>query len=663
LQRHSTVRARSTELLTVAAAAALLTLAIAAPVLRAPSERLFGRALVGRHHDPFTVMEQFRRPITIAVYSQPVTDIPGALLARVVGPVAAYNWLVLLSFPLSAAGAYLLARHLTLQPWPAAAAALAYAFSPFHLAHAAYHPHVAQTQWLPLYLLALWRCLDTASMLNTGLLAATAIAVTLSNFYGGLIAAVITPVAVAPYWLLTRKRALHPARNLGITAGCLAALGACGAGYALYAAGPVVANPTAFAFPRADLFRYSARWWGYFVPPVSNPFLGRLGERVWASAGVQEGLLEQQVSLGWGVAGLSLVASWFWLMRRRDAGRPATLRYVPVLVAIACVALLCSLSPERTIGVFRFVRPSALLYDVLPMFRSYARFGVVVELMAVLLAAIGVDSLLRTGTRRGRVASVVLASMIVGEYAVAPSAMWRDVLPTAAHRWMMRQAEPARALDCTPPDQESASVLWLTAGRIVLLDAETPDCAEPRLPEKLAATGYTHLIVRPGGAAPGWPGGVAPDGLTAAARFADAQVFAVSSAVPAIYTAALTGWSPREYDAVRSWRWMGAAGEWRIVNTVGGPCSALLDVEIAAFHHSRALEVRLDGQLLQTVVVEPARRVYRLGPMLLAPGEHSLGFRPSAPASSPSQLSHSNDTRPLSFAFGTWGWTTAGDGR
>ena len=159
---------------------------MAALVLRAPSERVFGMEIVGRHHDPFTVMEQFGRPITFGVYSQPVTDITGALLARLSGPVAAYNWLVLLSFPLSAAAAYLLARHLALSPAGAAVAAMAYAFSPFHVAHAAYHPHIAQTQWVPLYLLALWRCLDDASPAAVGFLAAATMAVTLSNFYGGL---------------------------------------------------------------------------------------------------------------------------------------------------------------------------------------------------------------------------------------------------------------------------------------------------------------------------------------------------------------------------------------------------------------------------------------------------------------------------------------------
>ena len=41
---------------------------MAAFVLRAPSDRLFGMEIVGRHHDPFTVMAQFERRITFGVY-------------------------------------------------------------------------------------------------------------------------------------------------------------------------------------------------------------------------------------------------------------------------------------------------------------------------------------------------------------------------------------------------------------------------------------------------------------------------------------------------------------------------------------------------------------------------------------------------------------------
>src|SRR5687768_2657521 len=145
---------RAAETAAVTALAVAVTLAIAAPVVLSPSGRIFGMATVGHHHDPFTFMRQIDRPIETGIYLQPATDVPGALAARAVGPVAAFNWLVLSTFPLSALAAFLLARHLAISPAWAALAALAFAFSPFHLSHAAYHPHIAQTQWLPLYFLA-----------------------------------------------------------------------------------------------------------------------------------------------------------------------------------------------------------------------------------------------------------------------------------------------------------------------------------------------------------------------------------------------------------------------------------------------------------------------------------------------------------------------------
>ena len=160
---------------------------------------------------------------------------------------------------------------------------------------------------------------------------------------------------------------------------------------------------------------------------------------MWTAAGVSDGLLEQQVSLGWGILSLGMFTMYRWLARDR---RVAAARSIPVLAVVAVTALLCSLSPERTIGAFRFVRPSAVLHELLPMFRAYARFGVVVQLMAALLAGIGVDYLRRAGTTRARIFCVALVALVMGEYAVSPSAMWRDVLPTAAHRWVVQQPGP-----------------------------------------------------------------------------------------------------------------------------------------------------------------------------------------------------------------------------
>jgi hypothetical protein len=659
LSRWSTLHGRVAEAVAVSALATIVTVVIAAPVLRAPTERVFGMEIVGRHHDPFTVMEQFRRPVSVGVHSQPVTDITGALFARISGPVAAYNWLVLLSFPLSAAAAYLLARHLTLSAAGATLAAMAYAFSPFHLSQAAYHPHIAQTQWVPLYLLALWHCLDDASPLAVALLGAATIGVTLSNFYGGLIAAVITPVAVAAYWIgLGRTR---PRRRLWITMASLLVIAGSGIGYAFYAAGTVVANRAAFAFPRADLFLYSAKWWSYLVPPVEHPLLGARAESLWNAVGVREGLLEQQVSLGWGIVALGLVAVVGWLRR----GSQSSLARVPVLVSVAVAALVCSLSPERMNSAFTFVRPSALLYVVAPMFRSYARFGVVVQLMAALLAGIGLEYLRRAGTRAAHIAGAALVTLAAAEYIVAPSTLSRDVLPTAAHRWVVQQADRVRVLDCTPLNQESASVHWLTGERTTLLGGAIADCGEPNLSQKLAALGYTHLLVRRNSAdAPAFAGSLTPDGLRPVARFADGQVLAVTAHTPTIYTAAMTGFFPREHDAERSWRWMGADAAWTVVNTSAGPIAATLDLEVSAFHHSRLLALRLDRRPVadaQTLVVEPARRIYRLGPLTIGPGDHELSLHPIEVPTVADAAIKNGDGRALSFAVGTWTWAVRGD--
>ncbi len=646
---------RVAEVIAVSVLAVVVTLVIATPVIRAPSERLFGMEIVGRHHDPFTAMRQFERPVRIGVYSQPVTDVVGALLVRISGAVAGYNWLILLSFPLSAVTAYLLARHLALSSAGATVAAMAYAFSPFHLAQAAYHPHIAQTQWVPLYFLALWRCLDRASASAVACLAVTTMAVALSNFYAGLIVAVLTPVAVAAYWFGTRWTGTPSLRNLGITFGSLVLLASAGVAYASCAAGAVVLSPEAIGFPRGDLFRYSAKWWSYLVPPVAHPVLGEAARRVWNAAGVREGLLEQQLTIGLGIVALGLVAAWRWLLRDTV---PASIMRVPVLVVMGLAALVCSLSPERTIGAFTFVRPSSLLYEVVPMFRSYARFGVVVQLMAALLAGIGVDYLRRCGTRRAQIVCLAFVTLAVGEYAVAPKTMWRDVLPTAAHRWVARQSGSVRALDCRPLDQESESVQWLTHDRITLLDSSAGDCLESNLPGKLAATGYTHLLVRRDTSdGKGLTDPPARDGLRVAASFADGLVFAVTAHPPAVYTSRMTRFFPREHDADWTWRWMGADAAWTIANTRDRPIVATLDLEMSAFHHARQMDVALDGHALQALVVDPARRVYRIGPLSLASGGHELVFHPAESPTVAADLIDNGDRRPLSFALGAWTWT------
>ena len=128
-----------------------------------------------------------------------------------VWPGAAYNTIVLATFPLAALGAYSLARYLRLPHRGSFVAGLIFAFAPVHVAQAAYHPHIAQVQWIPIYFLALFVAVDHPTLTSAALLAATAGCLTLSNFYGGLIGAAVTPVALAAYWTAAPRGPVPPA--------------------------------------------------------------------------------------------------------------------------------------------------------------------------------------------------------------------------------------------------------------------------------------------------------------------------------------------------------------------------------------------------------------------------------------------------------------------
>jgi hypothetical protein len=106
---------------------------------------------------------------------------------------------------------------------------------------------------------------------------------------------------------------------------------------------------------------------------------------------------------------------------------------------------------------------------------------------------------------------------------------------------------------------------------------------------------------------------------------------------------------------------MGPQASWIIVNKSDRPVVAALDVEMTAFHGARRLQLLLDGKEAQTLVVEERRRINRLGPLALTPGDHELSFHPADPPSVAADFLNNGDRRPLSFGIGTWRWMVEGE--
>jgi hypothetical protein len=643
--------ARSRDVAAVAAISLIVTLVIAAPVLQAPSERLFGVEIVGRHYDPFVVMRQFEGAPLALTYLQPVTDWMGRALTLFMPPVAAFNVLILWTFPLAAVFAYLFAYELTRSRTTSAMAGLVFAFAPFHVAHAAYHVHISQVQWTPLYFLALWWCLHGMTVGRAATLIVSLGLVVLSNDYGGFIALTLTPVTLVAFWLAPSSDGRARSwRDLAGTSGLLVTLGAAALVTAHAIVPTLFEHPEALAFPRENLFLYSARWWSYLVPPVTHPVLGGWARRTWETSNIGPGLLEQQVYLGVGIVALAGVALWARVGAR---GRTVS-RVVPFLMVIAAFALACSLSPERQVFGIRMVRPSALLYLMAPMFRAYARFGVVVQLMLAIAAGVGMTWLWERRTRLARATALALVILTVFEYMPLPW-QWRDVLPTSAHRWLAQHRATARVFEClpwAPPEQATA---WLAGYPIGYLDPGLPDCAEPDLAGQLRARGITELLVRADRPEFAWLSAHPRDGLRLAYRADDAAVFNVAAG-PAVYVMSFEGLYPREFNQAWTWRWSSGDTMLHVENHGAGPRAVVLEAELASFGVERHVVVSLNGDRVADLRIDSARAAYRVGPLLLRPGSNALALRSVEPPIVAGTLEHNDDPRPLAFAVGEWRW-------
>jgi hypothetical protein len=635
---------------------------IAWPVVVAPGERIYGAEIVGRHHDPFTVMRQMAGTGAPGPYRQPATDDLGWLLARALSPVAAYNVLVLITFPLTAAATYGLTRYLSVPHAGALAAALFFTFAPIRLAHAAYHPHIVQSEWLPAYLLALFAAIDKPTLVRLALLVATGAGFALSNFYGGLIALVITPVAIASYGITSTRAA--GARGPLVVAATLLVAGTIAAGAARVLYPDLISNPYGYGFPVSAVAEHSARWWAYLTPPVTHPVFGLSATGRFAGHGVTRALVEQQVYLSYAL--LVLSAAGLSATVRRWGVAPHG-RVIAALAIVAMAAYFASLAPVTLACSDQSWALGCHLHDILPMFRAYARFAFVVHLGVAIVAGCGLAWLIAArnhpASRRYAIArgtAACLLAIATFEYWPLP-ARARDVLPTEGHRWLARLPGELRVFDCVQSSAGDSNTAWLMGHRLGFLGGTIASCRDPYIGTKLAALGYSHILVR----RPDRTGSLdlldrPSSGLDVAADFRSARVYAVGVDAPPVVALGDGGFLPYEYDADRAWRWMGGGqAHWQVENTTAGPLEVSLELRLESIHEPRLLTVSIDDAPAQVLHVSVRPSSYLLGPWPLAPGPHRLTFEAGGEPFQPSAEGISRDSRELTIAFHGHAWISA----
>lgn len=351
------------------------------------------------------------------------TYLPGVALTRLFSATLAYNILMLLSFPLSGLTMFLLSHYLTRNRLIAFVAATAYAFCPYHIAHATAHLDLSHIEWMPLVFLFLLKSAERPSIKNVSLLAGAYLLTLLGNYYYGFltaIAAIAFEIADILAHALARSGAYTRLKNYARTLVAPAIVAAISLPFTWH----IITNRFAYARDIRDLFRLAARPRDYLVPsPEITLFGGPFGDWI-------DNLLhnsyhsEQSLFLGFTILALAAVGL-FYAARSVGAGlasaiseaahpvgagpasalsetpppednravREPPLQVTPAIaLAFAITALVCvvvSFPPVIDILGIQIKMPAYYLYFVAPMFRFYTRMGILVMLCVIALSAYG----------------------------------------------------------------------------------------------------------------------------------------------------------------------------------------------------------------------------------------------------------------------------------
>jgi len=431
------------------------------------------------HHLSTSVMTLVNVPfyLNLGRYSvDPLTAYTLRGMTVVFDETIVYNVFLLASFLLAAVCMYYLVKYLTRSPAAAAFSGLAFAFCPFMLTQGKEHISLVVTFWIPLFVLTLikgWRRRTYGSILWCVLVF---LLLTLFNFQFGLFCGVFAVTFLVTLWMAGRPwRGLKRSpRNLLPKILLLAGSAAIVAGVLLFAARSL------FHFKNlvTSLYMYSARPWDYFVPHADGFLFGNL-TRGFIFSHLHGGFTaESSLFLGYVPLALSVVGIVGALWKRGPTGKsgeappaseavneieepvPAglsptgearryggdekpradeTRRFVWGLIFSGIIAFMFSMPPTSKVLGIKLYMPSYFLFKVVPQFRAYARFGIILMMCVTVLAGYGIAFLTERGRLRkhGALFVAILMAVVLLEFSIVPPFYSLDTKKTTDYyRWL-----------------------------------------------------------------------------------------------------------------------------------------------------------------------------------------------------------------------------------
>ena len=319
-------------------------------------------------------------------------------LLKVVSPALMYNLQVFFNFLLSGFFMFLLVQYITKDKIAGFFSAAIYAFCPYQFVRSWQHLSLTYNQWIPLCLLAIFLVKDKCSKKN--MLFFVGAFLLLFSFDYSIVYS--TMVGVAFFIIYATVRALKRREELKFIGRTLLLLTIVFV-ILIPQLLPVLQNfiykadlssqiSHTYVKDFGDLFVQSAKPLSYFLPAITHPIFGKLTESFVGTKLYGESLTEHTLYLGWIplILAFYAVRRWRKLKEQTTDRRPETTNfYMGYFIFLAIIAWLFSQSPWWSLGPLKIYMPSFFMYKLLPMFRAYCRFGIVVMLAVAVLAGFG----------------------------------------------------------------------------------------------------------------------------------------------------------------------------------------------------------------------------------------------------------------------------------
>ncbi len=368
--------------------------------------------------------------------TQPCLSYPMLFLSLWQNEFFAYNFFILASFILSAIITYYLVFYLTREKLGSMMAGIIFSFCPYHSLKAFSHFGLAAIQWMPLYILILFKFAGGKSYRNGLFLALSFVLLTLSSFYYGYFMVLFTAAFFLfkiIYKLFNRKYEVSSKKRLEnfkivMFTLLIVVLLLLPSTYQTIKNIILPSEQTTsfikYVQPYTDLFRYAAKPYDYILPSEYHPLFGNFTKKIIEKVtGGRRYWSETTLYLGIVPLLLAVVGVWGWIgHHRQKLIEPGENFYVPFFLLTAFFSFYFSLAPVIKLWKIKIPTPSFFLYRFFPMFRVNARVGILVILSVAVLAAFGLRNIILRIKKRSQqiFLSLVFSGLILFEYTVIP---------------------------------------------------------------------------------------------------------------------------------------------------------------------------------------------------------------------------------------------------